>query len=97
MNHYLVSADNVSSAALATNTSDSQIKSSSFLKSMYVAKKKKKRDIYIIQLMALIPDEKFYDQSSRDCLKGKEIPLLESQFRQQEDAHPQISQQAKKV
>lgn len=36
-------------------------------------------------------------QSSRDRLKAKEIPLLESQIKQQEDAHPEISQKAEKV
>lgn len=36
-------------------------------------------------------------QSSRDRLKAKEIPLLESQVKQQEDAHPEISQKAEKV
>lgn len=36
-------------------------------------------------------------QSSRDRLKAKEIPLLESQIKQQEDGHPEISQKAEKV
>ena len=36
-------------------------------------------------------------QSTRDRLKAKEIPLLESQIKEQEDAHPEISQKAEKV
>ena len=36
-------------------------------------------------------------QASRDRLKAKEIPLLEDQIKQQEDAHPEISQKAEKV
>jgi len=36
-------------------------------------------------------------QASRDRLKAKDIPLLEDQIKQQEDAHPEISQKAEKV
>ena len=44
------------------------------------------------RLQALLPL-----QASRDCLKAKEIPLLEDQIKQQEDIHPEISQKAEKV
>jgi DNA repair protein RAD50 len=36
-------------------------------------------------------------QASRERLKAKEIPLLEDQIKQQEDAHPEISRKVEKV
>ncbi|KAF8798951.1 hypothetical protein BYT27DRAFT_6885480 [Phlegmacium glaucopus] len=36
-------------------------------------------------------------QASRDRLKAKDIPLLEEQIKEQEDAHPEISQKAEKI